>query len=77
MGITSGRDDATAFEVLLRELRGSETDLARLVERIVLRKLSQVAVSSSAVAAWEQRAPDAWDKVRKWLREQGVTIVIV
>lgn len=62
---------------LLNELRGTETDLARLVEQVLVRRLTSVAVSSEAVAAWEQRAPEAWAKVKRWLEARNVKILIV
>lgn len=51
------------------------TDLARLVERVGRNDLPWVAVSSSALAAWESRDPRGWKKVREWLASKGVTIV--
>ena len=69
--------DEITTEALLEELRRSGTDLARLVEGVVLRKRPVAVVSSQAVAAWEQRAPEAWAKVRKWLVAQGVMLLIV
>ena len=77
MGRSNAKNDEISLDVLLHELRESQTDLARLVEQVVRRKLSRVAVCSKAVTAWEQRAPEAWAKVCKWLTAQGVTIVIV
>ncbi len=70
-------DEEISTEGLLDELRHTRTDLAGLVERVVARRLSEVAVSSKAVAAWERRAPEAWAKVQKWLTARGVKIVIV
>ena len=70
-------EEEITTEALLAELRQSATDLARLVERVILRKVPLVVVSAAAAAAWEQRAPEAWAKVRQWLVRQGVTLRIV
>ncbi len=70
-------DDDSSTEALLRELRETQTDLARLVEHVLVRKLSVVVVTSQTVAAWKQRAPDAWTKVKHWLTARNVKTVIV
>jgi len=70
-------DDDSSTEALQRELRETQTDLARLVEHVLVRKLSVVTLTSQMVAAWEQRAPEAWAKVKQWLRARNVKIVIV
>lgn len=64
-------------DALLEELRKSGTDLERLVEHVVQRRPTHVAVSSESIAAWERRAPEAWAKVRTWLKVKGVTVVTV
>ena len=70
-------DDDSSTEALLRELRETQTDLARLVEHVLVRKLSVIVVTSQTVAAWEQRAPEAWGKVKQWLTARNVKIVLV
>jgi hypothetical protein len=55
----------------------SQTDLARLVERVSREQLSCVIVGTSAVIAWQRREPEAWTKVRAWLVERGVGVVEV
>jgi len=44
---------------------------------VLRRKMPLVVVSAAAVAAWEERAPEAWAKVRQWLARQGITLRIV
>lgn len=53
------------------------TDLAWLVDRVCRSNLPWVVVPQSAVAAWEERDPAGWAKVRSWLAERNVTIVRV
>ena len=62
---------------LLKELRESPTDLARLVEHVLARKMSVLMLTFKTVAAWEQRAPEVWAKAQKWLTAQNVKIVII
>ncbi len=61
-------------EDLLKELQASQTDLARLVERVSREQLPWVTVGTSAVIAWQRREPEAWAKVRAWLAERGVGV---
>ena len=63
------------MEDLLVELRGSRSDLARVVEAAARIDLAFVVVDAGAVRGWEQREPGAWDKVRSWLNSQGKKIV--
>ena len=70
-------EEEITTEALLEELRQTATDLGRLVEGVLLRKMPLMVVSASAVAAWEERAPEAWAKVRQWLARQGITLRIV
>ena len=46
-----------------------------LVERISRNGLPWVTVSSAAVARWQDRDPEAWATVTRWLEVQGVTLV--
>lgn len=59
---------------LLSDL-GSDSDLARLVQRVTHDQLPWVVVSSAAVTAWMRRDPDGWAKVTAWLAERGVALV--
>ena len=67
-------DEAT--EALLRDLRGSPTDLAKLVKRIHERRRPVVAVSPKAIARWNKDDPDSWGRVCEWLTRQGVRIMV-
>lgn len=64
-------------EALLDSLRGSQTDLAQLVERVLDDRRSIVVVSYGAVRAWNTRAPESWATVREWLDEQGVAVEVI
>jgi hypothetical protein len=66
--------DSTRVAALLTELNPS-TDLASLVERVYRNDLPSIVVPALAIAAWEQRDPSGWAKVRTWLETKGVTIV--
>jgi len=61
---------------LLRELRGSPTDLAKLVERIHRRGRRVVPISANAIARWNKDDPDSWERVRGWLTRRGVQIIV-
>jgi hypothetical protein len=63
------------MEDLLAQLRGSRTDLARIVEAAARTELPFIVVPAGAVRAWEEREPSAWGKVRDWLTGQGKAIV--
>jgi len=63
------------MEDLLAQLRGSRTDLARIVEAAARTELPFIVVPAGAVRAWEEREPSTWDKVRDWLTGQGKAIV--
>jgi hypothetical protein len=65
-------DDAT--QSLVRTLRASATDLAKVIEFCARRRPSVVYVAEAAVAAWEERAPAAWQAARQWLEEHTITI---
>jgi len=64
-------------EELLCALRGSPTDLAKLVTGLHQRPRRVVAISQNAVARWNKDDPDSWDRVRAWLTTRGVQHVIV
>jgi hypothetical protein len=65
-------DDAT--QSLVRTLRASGTDLAKLIEFCELRRPPVVYVAEPAVTAWETRAPAAWQAARQWLEGHYITI---
>ena len=67
--------DETADE-LLRELRGSPTDLAKLVERIHRRGRRVVAIPAKAITRWNKDDPKSWERVREWLTRRGVQIIV-
>jgi hypothetical protein len=67
--------DETA-DKLLRELRGSPTDLAKLVERIHQRRRRVVAISAGAITRWNKDDPKSWERVREWLTRRGVQIIV-
>ena len=50
-------------------------DLAWLVERVRQNRQPWVVVAAAALEAWERRHPAGWEKVAKWLAENGVTVV--
>jgi hypothetical protein len=66
----------TATETLLRELRGSPTDLAKLVVTVQQRRRGWVAVSAPAVARWNRDDPRSWTLVQEWLTREGVDVLI-
>lgn len=62
-------------EGLLLELRGSRTDLARLVEAVSRDQFTQLVIPQRSVEAWERREPETWSKVNAWLAARGVSIL--
>ena len=65
-------DEATAE--LLCELRGSPTDLAKLVKRIHQRHRTVVAISANAITRWNKDDPNSWERVHEWLTKRDVRI---
>jgi hypothetical protein len=63
-----------ATEALLCDLRGSPTDLAKLVKRIHQRRRTLVAISAKAITRWNKDDPNSWERVRGWLTEHDVRI---
>ena len=56
---------STQFVIdLVDDLRGSPTDLGKLVARVHQRRRRVVAISAKAIARWNKVAPDAWQRVR-------------
>ena len=62
---------------LLKELRGSVTDLARLVEAAAHAERAYVVVPVHAVEAWAEQEPEAWAKVSEWFAANGKALVQV
>ena len=56
------------------ELRGSRTDLARLVEAVSRDQFTKLVVPQQSVDAWERREPETWRKVSVWLADRGIPI---
>ncbi|HKZ07867.1 MAG TPA: response regulator [Methylomirabilota bacterium] len=69
--------EAMTTSDLLAELRGTQTDMARLVEAGAQAERAYVVVPAQAVTAWMQREPDAWAKVVEWFDVNGKAIVQV
>jgi hypothetical protein len=65
-----------ATETLLRELRGSPTDLAKLVVSVHERHQGCVAVSAPAIARWNRDDPRSWTLVQEWLTREGVEVLV-
>jgi hypothetical protein len=77
LGVRKKEDSMTIPDDLLKDLRSSPTDLARIVEAVVRDSLLYVIIPDQAVRAWERRAPDHWAKVSGWLAAQNVAVVLV
>lgn len=56
------------------ELKGSRTDLARLVEAVSRDQFTKLVVPQQSVDAWERREPETWRKVSVWLADRGIPI---
>ena len=63
-------------EELLRDLRGSPTDLAKLVTRVQQRPRSVVAIPGKAIERWHRDDPHAWERARAWLTKHDVRIIV-
>src|SRR3989441_9317087 len=61
---------------LLRALRESPTDLAKLVKTIHRRRRRVVAIAPKAIARWNRDDPDSWKRVYDWLTRRDVRIVV-
>lgn len=75
--MTSGESAVIAGDELLKDLRTSKTDLARLVEAVLRNKSPYVVVPIQAVASWERREPQHWARVSGWLADSNVSLVKV
>jgi hypothetical protein len=63
------------IDELLRDLRASPTDLAKLVTSVHQQRVSVVAISSKAMIRWGRDDPDSWKRVQGWLSLRGVRVV--
>jgi len=70
-----GECSDAATKELLEGLRGSRTDLIKLVTRVHRGRRQFVAVSPHAVARWLRDAPGTWERVHEWLITRGVTVI--
>jgi hypothetical protein len=77
LGVWRKEDSMTIPHDLLNDLRGSPTDLARLVEAVVRDGVPYVKIPVQAVRSWERRVPDHWAKVASWLAAQKIAVVEV
>jgi len=74
MGEIEGSTEPSPVDVLLADLK-TNTDLARLVERVARNNLPWVVVPAKALDAWAERDPVGWSKVSDWLAAKGVAII--
>jgi Ni,Fe-hydrogenase III large subunit len=63
-----------ATDNVIRELRGSPTDLAKLVEAVRGRPLHVVEISAEAIIRWRNDDPCLWKLVLEWLTTMDVDI---
>jgi hypothetical protein len=61
-------------EALVDELRGTRTDLAKLVRQVHRRRPGVIAVPANAIERWQNDAPGAWQRVYHWLMTRGVQV---
>lgn len=59
---------------VIHELRGSPTDLAKLVEAVRGRPLHVVEISAEAIIRWRNDDPCLWKLVLEWLTTMDVDI---
>jgi hypothetical protein len=63
-----------ATENLIHELRGSPTDLAKLVDAVRRRPLHVVDISTEAIIRWRIDDPRSWKLVLEWLTTMDVEV---
>jgi hypothetical protein len=63
-----------ATDNVIHELRGSPTDLARLVEAVRGRPLHVVDISAEAIIRWRTDDPLLWKLVLEWLTTMDVEV---
>lgn len=74
MGEIEERPEPRPVDALLADLK-TNTDLARLVERVARNGLPWVVVPAKALDAWAERDPVGWSKVSDWLAAKGVAVI--
>jgi hypothetical protein len=62
---------------LLRDLRTSRADLARLIETVMRDRLPYVVIPTRAVQAWREEEPHRWAAITGWLAARNVALVQV
>jgi hypothetical protein len=65
-----------ATDSVIHELRGSPTDLAKLVEAVRGRPLHAVDISAEAILRWRHDDPCLWKLVLEWLTTMDVEITV-
>jgi len=65
-----------ATDSVIHELRGSPTDLAKLVEAVRGRPLHVVDISAEAILRWRHDDPCLWKLVLEWLTTMDVEITV-
>jgi len=63
-----------ATDSVIHELRGSPTDLAKLVEAVRGRPLHVVDISAEAIIRWRNDDPCLWQLVLEWLTTMDVEV---
>jgi len=63
-----------ATENLIHELRGSPTDLAKLVEAVRWRPPHAVDISTETIIRWRKDDPRSWKRVLEWLTTMDVEV---
>jgi hypothetical protein len=61
-------------EHMIHQLRGTPTDLVRLVEAVRWRPLHVVAIPAEAIIHWRTDEPRSWNVVLEWLTTMDVEI---
>ena len=62
---------------LLRDLRSSRADLARLIETVMRNRLPYIVIPTQAVQAWREEEPRRWAATTGWLAAHNVALVQV
>jgi len=65
-----------ATDRVIHELRGSPTDLAKLVEAVRGRPRHVVDISAEAIIRWRNDDPCLWKLVLEWLTAMDVDITV-
>jgi len=65
-----------AIDSVIRELRGTPTDLAKLVEAVRGRPRHVVDISAEAIIRWRNDDPSLWKLVLEWLTTMDVEVTV-